>query len=70
MYKDATLHYCVMNIWNLVAGQLDRPKFSNFSSSSSSAINVPTAGAEAFLMDYTLEEWAIIYHVGLERVGR
>jgi hypothetical protein len=27
-------------------------------------INVPTARAEAFLMDYTQGEWAITHHAG------
>jgi hypothetical protein len=32
-------------------------------------INVPTAGAQTFLIDYTYGEWAITYHVGPVRVG-
>jgi hypothetical protein len=32
-------------------------------------INVPTAGAQAFFMDYTQEEWAITHHAGPVRVG-
>jgi hypothetical protein len=32
-------------------------------------INVPTAGAQAFLMDYTKGERAITHHAGQVRVG-
>jgi hypothetical protein len=32
-------------------------------------INVPTAGSQAFLMDYTLGEQAKTHHVGPVRVG-
>jgi hypothetical protein len=31
--------------------------------------NVPTVGAQAFLMGYTLGEWAITHHAGPVRVG-
>jgi hypothetical protein len=32
-------------------------------------INVPTAGAQAFLMDYSLGERAITHHAGPVRIG-
>jgi hypothetical protein len=32
-------------------------------------INVPTAGAQAFLMDYPQGERAITHHAGLVRIG-
>jgi hypothetical protein len=32
-------------------------------------INVPTAGAQAFLMDYPQGERAINHHAGPERIG-
>jgi hypothetical protein len=31
--------------------------------------NVPTAGAQVFLMDYPQEERAITHHAGLMRMG-
>jgi hypothetical protein len=32
-------------------------------------IKDPTAGAQAFLMDYTQGEWAVTHHTGLVWVG-
>jgi hypothetical protein len=32
-------------------------------------INVPTAGAQAFLMDYPQGEWALTDHAGPVRIG-
>jgi hypothetical protein len=32
-------------------------------------INVPTAGAQDFLLDYPQGEWAITHHAGPVRIG-
>jgi hypothetical protein len=32
-------------------------------------INIPIVGAQAFLMDHTLGERAMIHHAGPERIG-
>jgi hypothetical protein len=34
----------------------------------SSLLNIPTFRAQAFLMDFTLGEWAIAYHAGPVRI--
>jgi hypothetical protein len=68
MYKAKRSFNTEQNSWNINISLFLNVLFF-LSRHHHQAIYVPTAGAQAFLMDYPQEEQAIAHHTGPVRIG-